>query len=119
MAAFASLPGSVELLLVSVASLLPPRRRSRQPGYSAWRVAVVIPAHNEAANIASCVQSLLASDRDGMEVDIFVVADNCADDTGRVAASEGARVLTRTSRTERGKWLCPPLCLRRARAARL
>jgi cellulose synthase/poly-beta-1,6-N-acetylglucosamine synthase-like glycosyltransferase len=62
-----------------------------------------VPAHNEAANIASCIQSLLASDRGGMDADVFVVADNCTDDTARIAEASGARVLTRTSETERGK----------------
>ena len=99
----ATLPGSVELLLLSVASLFPNRSRTIQVRSNAWRVAVVIPAHNEVANIASCVQSLLGTERGNMQRGVYVIADNCTDDTALVAESIGANVLTRTNEAERGK----------------
>ena len=99
----ATLPGSVELLLLSIASLFPNRYRTTQVRSNAWRVAVVIPAHNEVANIASCVQSLLGAERGNMQMGVYVIADNCTDDTGLVAESIGANVLTRTNEAERGK----------------
>ncbi len=101
-AAVVTLPGSVELLLLSVAALRKPKLL-QIPGTGRWWVAVVVPAHNEEANIASCVKSLLAAKRGGMDVDVWVVADNCTDDTAKVAKKAGAQVLERTNAVERGK----------------
>lgn len=101
-AACATLPGSVELLVLSAASMLP-RRSDPSIGTSPWRVAIVIPAHNEATGIASCVKSLLAAERQDMNVEIYVIADNCTDNTATLACSAGANVLTRTNDKERGK----------------
>jgi cellulose synthase/poly-beta-1,6-N-acetylglucosamine synthase-like glycosyltransferase len=103
LAACASFPGSVELLVLSTASLLPERSQAPHDRAVNWRVAVVVPAHNEAASIASCVSSLLAAESADMIVDVHVVADNCSDDTALVAAGAGAGVLVRTNPTERGK----------------
>lgn len=65
------------------------------------RLAVLIPAHDEAAGIAATLHALLpqlaADDR------IVVVADNCTDDTGRVAAELGAETLERSDDALRGK----------------
>lgn len=102
-AACASLPGSVELLGLTLASLLPRRTRRAAAVSSQWSVAVVVPAHNEAANIASCVRSLLASETGGMHAEVYVVADNCSDNTAQVAEAAGARVLVRHNPAERGK----------------
>ncbi len=86
----ATLPLSIELLVLSTAAALPARkRRDRQP--SVFRLAVVVPAHNEEKLISNCVQSLLA-DRE-TPTEIFVVAHNCTDRTGELAALAGARVL--------------------------
>jgi cellulose synthase/poly-beta-1,6-N-acetylglucosamine synthase-like glycosyltransferase len=86
----ATLPLTLELLILSAAAALPPRkRRDRQP--SVFRLAVVIPAHNEEKLIATCVQSLLA-DRE-TPTELFVVAHNCTDRTAELAAAAGARVL--------------------------
>jgi cellulose synthase/poly-beta-1,6-N-acetylglucosamine synthase-like glycosyltransferase len=103
LAACASLPGSVELLVLSTAALLPERSGIRSSSIPVWRVAVVVPAHNESASIASCITSLLAAQRADMDVDVYVVADNCTDDTAQVAAQAGAGVLVRNNPAERGK----------------
>ena len=55
---------------------------------------VVIAAHNEAAVIGRCLDSLLASAKPG-EFDITVVANGCTDDTAKVAAGRGVRVVDR------------------------
>jgi chlorobactene glucosyltransferase len=52
-------------------------------------VSIVIPARNEARNIAPCVQSALASSYPRFEV--IVVDDHSTDDTGAIAASIAAR----------------------------
>ncbi len=101
-AALLTVPGSAELLLLSIGSLLP-RRRSLPSPATPWRIAVVVPAHNEEAGIASTVASLQASNPGDLLFDIFVVADNCTDRTAEVARATGAQVLTRFSETERGK----------------
>jgi cellulose synthase/poly-beta-1,6-N-acetylglucosamine synthase-like glycosyltransferase len=103
LAVCATLPGTVELLLLSIASLLPARPEGEPARAAGWRAAVVVPAHNEEANIASCVRSLLAADRGDMQVDVYVVADNCTDGTARAASEAGAFVLSRTNHEERGK----------------
>ena len=100
-AALLSLPGTVELLAVSLASF--PRVRRRAVLAKPWRVDVVVPAHNEAHGIAACVRSLHASECDGIQVRVVVVADNCSDDTATVARTAGAFVLERTHEVERGK----------------
>jgi cellulose synthase/poly-beta-1,6-N-acetylglucosamine synthase-like glycosyltransferase len=64
-------------------------------------LAVVIPAHDEAAIIGDTLRSiipqLLKSDR------LIVVADNCSDRTAAVAAAEGAEAISRTDPDHRGK----------------
>ncbi|GAA2849129.1 hypothetical protein Acy02nite_01040 [Actinoplanes cyaneus] len=53
---------------------------------------VVIAAHNEAAVIGRCLDTLLADAAPG-EFDVTVVANGCTDDTVRVARDHGVRVL--------------------------
>ena len=64
-------------------------------------IAVLIPAHNEAAGIAAtlhCLRAQLrASDR------VLVVADNCSDDTAALARQAGAEVIERSHAVDRGK----------------
>jgi len=112
--ALATLPGTLELLLLTIGGLLPPRRRGdgRSAG-SAVRLAVVVPAHNEESGIARCVAGLSAAAREAVgpawdnrpdgPLAIVVVADNCADATAARAREAGARVLERTDTERRGK----------------
>lgn len=53
------------------------------------RLSVLIPARNEAANIAGCLSSVLACPTDGLEVEILVLDDSSADGTGDIAAAAG------------------------------
>ncbi len=100
-AAVASLPGTIELLLLTFGAILPARRAAG--GGVKGRMAVVVPAHNEAAGIASCVNSLFACEPASAEYCVAVVADNCADDTADRAKAAGARVLVRHDDERRGK----------------
>jgi cellulose synthase/poly-beta-1,6-N-acetylglucosamine synthase-like glycosyltransferase len=63
--------------------------------------AIVIPAHNESAGILPTLADLSAQ----LEGDdrLVVVADNCSDDTGAVAASAGAEVIRRDDLSRIGK----------------
>jgi glycosyltransferase involved in cell wall biosynthesis len=65
------------------------------------RIAVLIPAYNEAADIGATVQSLLPELRTGDR--LIVIADNCDDCTAEVARQTGATVLERTDQVLRGK----------------
>jgi cellulose synthase/poly-beta-1,6-N-acetylglucosamine synthase-like glycosyltransferase len=65
------------------------------------RVAVLMPAHDEASSIASALRSIVPQlakyDR------LLVVADNCVDDTDAIARAESAEVIARTDLNRRGK----------------
>jgi len=80
-----TLPLLLELLTLSVAAVLPCRRRPQTPGKD-LRLAVIIPAHNEENLIATCVASL------GATTEIFVIAHNCTDETEQRAVDAGATV---------------------------
>ncbi len=67
------------------------------------RFAIVIPAHNESVVIGNLVDCCLAMDYPRRLFDVYVIADNCTDDTAAVAAHHGARVIERTSARRRGK----------------
>jgi len=103
MAVCATLPGSVELFGLSLAATFPVKRTAAKEAQAAWRVAIVVPAHDEELSIASCVGSLLAAERGGMQVAVYVIADNCTDNTAALAEAAGATVLRRTNDAERGK----------------
>lgn len=55
-------------------------------------ISVVIPAHNEAAVVGRCLDTLLADARAG-ELDVVVVANGCTDDTAAVARARGVRAV--------------------------
>jgi hypothetical protein len=86
----ATLPLTLELLVLSCAAALPARRIASRASTN-FRLAVVIPAHNEERLIGTCVRSLLEDHETKFEV--FVVAHNCTDRTAPLAAQAGARVL--------------------------
>ncbi len=65
------------------------------------RVAILVPAHNEASVIATTLRSIIP--QLGNEDRTLVVADNCTDDTAAIAASEGATVIERHDAELRGK----------------
>lgn len=59
------------------------------------RYAVMIPARNEECVIGQLIDSVKAQDYPSDLVDIYVVADNCSDNTKDVAVSHGAFVYER------------------------
>ncbi len=65
--------------------------------------ALVVAAHNEHSVIRQMVESLANIEYDREKFDIFVVADNCTDDTAEIAAEAGAIVHERFSSDKRGK----------------
>ena len=57
------------------------------------RFAIIIPAHNEAEVVGRTVKELLTKQDYPRELyDVFVCADNCTDDTAKIAREAGAIV---------------------------
>ena len=63
----------------------------------------IIPAHNEEAVVANLVNSLKAQDYPKELLDIYVIADNCTDNTAEVAKNAGAIVYERFDSTKKTK----------------
>jgi cellulose synthase/poly-beta-1,6-N-acetylglucosamine synthase-like glycosyltransferase len=101
--------GLVALLLWLPAALLCAEvllAATRRPGAAKesaerGRLAIVMPAHDEAFVITSTIRAVLAQlercDR------MVVVADNCTDDTATLASVAGAEVIVRQDPDRRGK----------------
>lgn len=67
------------------------------------RFAAVISARNEAAVIADLIRSIKAQNYPSGLIDIFVIADNCTDNTAAVARDAGAIVFVRNNKELVGK----------------
>ena len=67
------------------------------------RFAIVISARNEREVLPHLIDSLYEQNYPRELFDIFVIADNCTDDTGAVSAAKGAIVYTRSNLTKIGK----------------
>ena len=99
----------VAVLLLQVLMALPalrPRERAMLHSPDAAlasrpRLAVLVPAHNEALGIAQTLRSVRAELGPGDR--LLVVADNCTDDTALAARNEGADVVERQDAHARGK----------------
>lgn len=101
--AAASLPGSLTLGTLSLAALWPGQRTGDRKAAEPGRIAIVVPAHNEAASIGRTLGNLLAAaSADGL-TDVWVIADNCDDDTAERAEAAGARLIVRRNAQLRGK----------------
>ena len=105
------------LLVLSALALMPPAVLLVQVFAAAWRgdawaasqprpprsgtLAVLMPAHDEAAGIEPAIRAVLgqldAGDR------LLVVADNCSDATAAIARAAGAEVIERQDEVHRGK----------------
>ena len=67
------------------------------------RFMAIIPAHNEQAVIGNLIESLKKQNYDKELYDIYVIADNCTDNTAKVAKEAGAIVYERYSSTQKTK----------------
>ena len=59
--------------------------------------AVIVAAHNESAVIGQLLDNLYSLEYPKELYDIFVIADNCSDDTAEIAKQAGAIVCERFS----------------------
>jgi cellulose synthase/poly-beta-1,6-N-acetylglucosamine synthase-like glycosyltransferase len=98
----ATLPMLAEILVLSVAALLPaPERSYEYSGAGLAPITVLIPAHNEEALIGRCIRSILATASSG--TDVLVVAHNCTDATAMRARAAGATALVVNDPGQTGK----------------
>lgn len=67
------------------------------------KFALLIAAHNEEVVIGSLIESMLKLDYPKHMYDIFVIADNCTDNTAKIAKGYGVNVCERTAKDKRGK----------------
>jgi cellulose synthase/poly-beta-1,6-N-acetylglucosamine synthase-like glycosyltransferase len=83
------------------------------------RFDIVVPAHNEEAEIAQTVASLRAIEYPRSHFRVLVVADNCSDATAGRAAAAGAQVLVRHDTERRGKGYALAYAFEQSRADKL
>ncbi len=102
-----TLCGTLELLALTLFALAPKKiltlAHTTSNTSALPRLAIVMPAHNEAAGIAACVANLKTSLNQTTGCELIVIADNCQDDTAALAVNAGARVLIRHDEQQRGK----------------
>lgn len=67
------------------------------------RFMAIIPAHNEAKVVANLIESLKNQDYPKELYDIYVIADNCTDNTAEVAKNAGAIVYERFDEEKKTK----------------
>ena len=84
-------------------ALLSIRRPNEAPPSSRARFDVIVPAHDEAEGIGATVDDLRRLDYPKERRRVIVVADNCSDDTAKVARRHGALVWERRDSRRRGK----------------
>jgi cellulose synthase/poly-beta-1,6-N-acetylglucosamine synthase-like glycosyltransferase len=96
----AALPSGWFFLECVLGALYRPRPR-HLPGLANRRVVVLMPAHDERAGIQRTVQALLP--QLNATTQLYVIADNCSDDTAKLAADSGAHVFQRHDSERRGK----------------
>ena len=94
------IPITVLFIECSVA-LLPSSLETKDTEVPRPRIAVLIPAHDEASVIGKTLETLLpqltTQDR------LVVIADNCSDETAEIARNFGAMVIERQDLERRGK----------------
>lgn len=98
------LPLAIFVLQVTLASMTTPPRRFAENTLSrphGKRVAVLVPAHNESANVIPTLTAILQQVEPGDRV--IVIADNCNDDTAQHARMPGVEVVERFDTRQRGK----------------
>jgi len=85
-------------LLVSWRRVVPVKARLEMP-----RLLFLVPAHNEELLITNCVRSLVGLAYPGSHRRVVVVADNCNDNTARLAREQGAETMERNDPSAPGK----------------
>ena len=87
-------------------------RKERNLADPASKFAIVIPAHNESAVLSDLLENLKLLKYPKELYDVYVIADNCTDNTADIAREHGAFVFERTNKELVGKgyamdWVFP------------
>ncbi len=61
-------------------------------------ISVIVPAHNAQTTITACVAALMRQENTPTDYEVIVVDDGSTDDTARLAAQAGARVIQQEKR---------------------
>ena len=89
-------------LLISLCSLIKLKDKPLKI-HKDHKFMAIIPAHNEEAVVANLIESLKNQNYNKDLYDIYVIADNCTDNTARVAREAGAIVYERFDNTKKTK----------------
>lgn len=88
---------------VYAAAVLLRKKEKPAPAAKCHKYAVLIAARNESAVIGALLSSIRQQKYPAGLVDVYVVADNCTDNTAEVAAEAGAIVYERRNPSQVGK----------------
>ncbi|MEW5897783.1 MAG: glycosyltransferase family 2 protein, partial [Bacillota bacterium] len=86
---------------ISIFSLRRKREDYKDPPTKSF--AIVIAAHNEEKVIGELLKSIWQLKYPKELYEVFVIADNCTDNTARIARSLNATVFERFNKNQRGK----------------
>lgn len=89
-------------LIISLCSFIKVKEKPLQENKK-HRFMAIIPAHNEEKVIKDLIESLKATDYPKELLDIYVIADNCTDNTAGIAKESGAIVLERFDEAHKTK----------------
>ncbi|KZL91123.1 glycosyltransferase family 2 protein [Clostridium magnum] len=90
-------------LLLSLFGLYKKEDKGAEQCKPSKKFALLVAAHNEEMVIAKIIESLNELDYPKNMYDIFVIADNCDDNTASIARNYGANVYERNVSDKRGK----------------
>lgn len=80
------------------------KRKQEKKNYTPTKkFAMIVAAHNEEVVIGRLIESMLHQDYPRELFDIFVIADNCTDNTAKEARKHGVYVYERFNKDEKGK----------------
>ncbi|AYE33476.1 glycosyltransferase family 2 protein [Clostridium septicum] len=80
------------------------RRKDEKKNYKPEKkFAMIVAAHNEEVVIGKLIESMLNQNYPKELIDIFVIADNCTDNTAKIARKYGVNVYERFNDEQRGK----------------
>ena len=80
------------------------KRKHEKKNYTPTKkFAMIVAAHNEEVVIGRLIESMLHQDYPRELFDIFVIADNCTDNTAKEARKHGVYVYERFNKDDKGK----------------
>lgn len=102
--------------VISLLGMFKPRNKTCE-GTVGYRYAVLVCAHNESAVVGDIVRNLQAVDYPKSLYDVYVICDNCTDNTADIVRANGGIALERHDPRRKGKgygiqWALEQLWLR-------